>query len=52
MHMLTVWIFNTRILKMSFLLSKTAFVGEFQHTSLWEIFIFSIFHTSFGYETL
>jgi hypothetical protein len=29
---------------------KTAFVCEFQHTSLWN-FSFSLFHTSCGYET-
>jgi hypothetical protein len=52
MHMYTVWIFNPRILKMSFLLSKMAFDGEFQHSSLWEIYFFSMFHTSCGYETL
>jgi hypothetical protein len=52
MHVLTVSIFNTTILEISFLLSKMAFICEFQHTSLREIYIFSMFHISCGYKIL
>jgi hypothetical protein len=31
---------------------KIAFVCEFQHTPLWKINFFSMFHTSCGYEIL
>jgi hypothetical protein len=51
-HVSTVRIFNLRIFHMLFLLSKTAFVCEFQHTPLWKLMIFSRFHISCGHEIL
>jgi hypothetical protein len=35
-----------------FIVKKMAFVGEFQHTPLWKLMIFSRFHTLRGHEIL
>jgi hypothetical protein len=35
-----------------FIVKKTAFVCEFQHTPLWKLMIFSRFHTLCGHEIL
>jgi hypothetical protein len=35
-----------------FIVKKTAFVCEFQHTPLRKMIFFSMFHTSCGYEIL
>jgi hypothetical protein len=51
-HVFAIWIFNPIIFHMLFLLSKTAFVCEFQHTPLCKMMFFSRFHTSHGYEIL
>jgi hypothetical protein len=51
-HVLTIWISNTAIFCIPFYCQKTAFVCEFQHTPLWKIIFFSMFHTSCGYEIL
>jgi hypothetical protein len=46
------WVFNTIIFYKSFLLSKMAFVCEFQHTPLRKMIFFSMFHASCRYEIL
>jgi hypothetical protein len=42
----------TTIWRCLFYCQKMAFVGEFQHTPLWEFFLFSMFHTSSWYAIL
>jgi hypothetical protein len=51
-HVLTDWIFNTTFFVCLFNFQKTAFICEFQHTPLWEMIFFSMFHISYGYEIL
>jgi hypothetical protein len=51
-YVLSIWIFNTTIFYMSFLLSKIAFICKFQHIPLLKIIFFSTLHTPFWYEIL